>query len=185
MVRQRMIDPDEVVVVNCSGHTFPVEKHILGDSLIHDVDVTPVTQPSIPHEGLLAALETIDKNAARVLVIEDDSGAAQLMMRILKAHGIAETFHAADGTTGIQQALALHPDLIVLDLMMPGVDGFGVLDALKSDELLQHVPVVVVTAKDLTPEERSYLSGRVQSLLQKGAFLDDDELQALIEKNLN
>jgi threonine synthase len=65
------------------------------------------------------------------------------------------------------------------------VDGFAVLDALKSDEILRDVPVVVVTAKDLTPEERSYLSGRVQSLLQKGAFLDEEELQALIEKNLN
>lgn len=185
MARQKLIDPDEIVVVNCSGHTFPVEKHILGDSLLHDVDVTPMTQPSIPHEGLLAALETIDKNAARVLVIEDDPGAAQLMMRILKAHGVAETFHAADGVAGIQQAVAIHPDLIVLDLMMPGVDGFGVLDALKSDDILRDIPVVVVTAKDLTPEERAYLSGRVQSLLQKGAFLDDDELQALIEKNLN
>src|SRR5262249_36296149 len=102
-----------------------------------------------------------------------------------KAHGIAETYHAADGKTGIQQAVALHPDLIVLDLMMPGVDGFGVLDALKSDDLLRDVPVVVVTAKDLTPEERSYLSARVQSLLHKGGLLDDHDLQALIEKNLN
>jgi threonine synthase len=185
MVRQKLIDPDEIVVVNCSGHTFPVEKHILSDSLIHDMDVTPMTQPSIPHEGLLAALETIDKNTARVLIVEDDAGAAQLMMRILKAHGIPDVFHAADGRAGIQQAIALHPDLIILDLMMPGVDGFAVLDALKSDEILKDVPVVVVTAKDLTPEERSYLAGRVQSLLQKGSLLDEEELQALIEKNLN
>ena len=59
------------------------------------------------------------------------------------------------------------PDLILLDMMMPELDGFGVLDGLKEDERLQDVPVIVVTAKDLTATEKRHLSGRVQGLLQK------------------
>src|SRR5574341_79687 len=179
LVRKKIIGPDDIVVVNCSGHTFSVEKHILSDELIRDVDLAPATQPAIPHEGLLAALEAVDRRIERVVVIEDDGGAAQLMTRILKARGVPEVLHAADGREGIEVVERVHPDLIVLDLMMPNVDGFEVLDRLKADETLRDVPVVVVTAKDLTPDERARLAGQVQSLLSKGSFIDDDVLKDL------
>lgn len=185
MVRKKMIDPDEIIVLNCTGHTFPVEKHILGDDLSRDVDLTPAARARIPQEGLLAALEAVDRRIGRVVVIEDDNGAAQLMMRILKAHGVAEVLHAPDGQAGIDMVQNIHPDLIVLDLMMPGVDGFGVLDRLKVDKALHDVPVIVVTAKDLTTDERARLLGQVQSLLQKGSFLDDTTLQGLIDEQLS
>ncbi len=184
MARQRLIDPDEIVVVNCSGHTFPVEKHILGDELGRDVDVTEAST-DIPQEGLLSALQTVDKRVSRVVVIEDDRNASMLMKRILQAHGIKEVYQAFDGQEGIEAVERVTPDLIVLDLMMPHVDGFGVLDALKMDERLRDVPVVVVTAKDLTADERARLSGQVQSLLLKGSFVDDDALQALLEQKLS
>ncbi len=183
MVRKKMIDPEEIVVVNCSGHTFPVEKHILGSDLIRAVDVTQATT-GIPQEGLLSALETVE-SIGRVVVIEDDTGAAQLMKRILQAHGVKNIFHAGDGQSGIELVQRIHPDLIVLDLMMPGVDGFGVLDRLKEDKTLREVPVVVVTAKDLTPEEHTRLTGQVRSLLQKGAFIDDQALQNILDENLS
>jgi len=184
MARMKLIDPDEVVVVNCSGHTFPVEKHILGDSLTHDVDVAVLTQQTMPHEGLLAALETSDSRVQRVVVIEDDPGASQLMTRILQSHGVPEVYQAMDGESGINTVIEVHPDLIILDLMMPGIDGFQVLDRLKAHEILKDVPVVVVTAKDLTPQERTYLSGRVTSLLQKGSSVDPDVLKSLIDEKL-
>jgi CheY-like chemotaxis protein len=67
-------------------------------------------------------------------------------------------------------AIAAHrPDLIVLDLMMPDVDGFAVLTALDHDPKTRGIPVIVLTAKDLTRAERDYLSERVQSFLSKGA----------------
>ncbi len=184
MVRQKMIDPDEIVVVNCSGHTFSVEKHILGDELGRDVDVTPAARPAVPHEGLLAALETVDRQISKVVVIEDDRSASELMARILQAYGVPEVLQAPDGSAGIQMVRQVRPDLVVLDLMMPGIDGFGVLDHLKSDERLRDVPVIVVTAKDLTNEERARLKGRVQSLLQKGSFIDEAILQGLIDEKL-
>ncbi len=185
LVRMKAIDPDELVVLNCSGHTFPVEKHILGADLSRKVDVRPAAQMAIPHEGLLAALEAVDRRIGRVVVIEDDPDASQLMARILKAHGVGEVLEARDGESGIETVQGTRPDLIVLDLMMPGIDGFGVLDCLKEDEDLRDVPVIVVTAKDLTNEERSRLMGQVESLLQKGAFIDDTMLQDLIDEELN
>jgi len=184
MVRQKMIDPDEIVVLNCSGHTFPVEKHILGEELIRDLDVASVAQPTVPHEGLLTALETVDRRVGRVVVIEDDPGASKLMARILRAHGVKDVYLAPDGEAGIEMVQSVRPDIIVLDLMMPGMDGFGVLDELKSDETLRDVPVVIVTAKDLTADERARLAGQVQGLLQKGSLIEDGVLQELIDKTL-
>jgi len=185
MVRQKQIDPDEIVVVNVTGHTFPVEKHVLAEDLIRDVDVRPGVRTALPQEGLLSALEMVDRRINKVLVIEDDAGASQLMARILRAHGVDEVFQAPDGLSGIEMLKTVRPDLIVLDLMMPNIDGFGVLDRLKADEELRDVPVVVVTAKDLTLEERTRLSGQVETLLQKGSFLDDEVLEGLIKNHLS
>lgn len=184
LVRLRMIDPDEVVVVNASGHTFPVEKHILGSEIGHDVDVTPAAQVELPTEGLLAALQEVDTRVSHVVVIEDDENASTLMARILKAHGVSEVHQAFDGKQGIEMLQTVQPDLIILDLMMPNVDGFGVLDRLKGDERLKHVPVIIVTAKDLTHDERTRLTGQVQGLLSKGSFIDDNMLLNLLDEKL-
>ncbi|NDJ54950.1 MAG: pyridoxal-phosphate dependent enzyme [Chloroflexi bacterium] len=185
LVRDHIIHPDEIVVVNCTGHTFPVEKHILGGELVRDVDVTPAARREVPQEGLLSALEAVDQFVGRVLVIEDDLGAAQLMMRILRAHGVEDLLHAPNGEAGVRMVERYQPHLVVLDLMMPGMDGFGVLDYMRSHEDYRDIPVVVVTAKDLTNEERDRLSGQVQGLLQKGSFIDDATLQDLIDEKLS
>src|SRR5574341_2019686 len=185
MVRLKMIDPDEIVVVNCSGHTFPFEKHPLGGGLERSVYATPAVRAEIPSEGLLSALEAVDTRIGKVVVIEDDRGASRLMVRILKAHGVPEVLQAFNGQSGIQLVEQSRPDLIVLDLMMPGVDGFGVLERLKEDDELRDVPVIVVTAKDLTHDERARLSGQVHSLLQKGSLMDDDVLEDLIDQKLS
>jgi threonine synthase len=184
LVREKAIDPDEIVVVNVSGHTFPVEKHILGEDLVRDVDVTPAAQTAIPREGLLSALEAVDRRIQQVVIVEDDPGASQLMARILQAHGVEQIVEARDGEEGIEAVRANRPDLVVLDLMMPNVDGFEALDRLKADEDLRDVPVVVVTAKDLTTAERRRLSGQVESLLQKGSFIDEAMLEGLLDERL-
>ncbi len=184
MVRARAISTDAVVVLNVTGHTFPVEKHILGSDLIREMDVTETAHADVPQEGLLSALEAVDKLISRVVVIEDDPGAAQLMKRILQARGVEEVFTANDGQKGIEMVHRVRPDLIVLDLMMPNVDGFGVLDNLKSDNELRDTPVIVVTAKDLTAAEKGRLKGQVQGLLQKGSFIDDEVLRDLLDEKL-
>ena len=62
------------------------------------------------------------------------------------------------------------PDLIVSDLTMPGIDGFGLVEELKLDPRTQNIPVVIVSAKDITPEERARLNGHIEALYQKGSI---------------
>lgn len=62
------------------------------------------------------------------------------------------------------------PDLIVSDLTMPGIDGFGLVEELKLDPRTKDIPVVVVSAKDITPEERKRLNGHIQAVYQKGSL---------------
>ena len=68
------------------------------------------------------------------------------------------------------------PDLMILDLMMPGMDGFAVLDAIRKQPATAAMPVVVVTAKELTPAEERRLQGRIRRLMPKGEFLSEDLL---------
>ena len=68
------------------------------------------------------------------------------------------------------------PDLIILDLMMPEMDGFSVMDALRKNPETAEIPIIVVTAKELTQNEKNRLQGHIQKLMQKGDFLTDDLL---------
>jgi PAS domain S-box-containing protein len=97
-------------------------------------------------------------STARVLIIDDDRDSRDLMRRYLEAagHSVSE---AANGAEGIEALEALRPDLVVLDLMMPILDGFGVLAHVRKREELRSLPIVVVTAKTLTDEDREMLAG--------------------------
>ena len=65
--------------------------------------------------------------------------------------------------------------------MMPEVDGFGVLETLQADEDLRKIPVIVITAKELTASEKERLSGQIQMLLGKGTFTDEDLLYEVLD----
>lgn len=181
MVRSGAIKPDDFVVVNCSGHTFPVEKHILGDQWKRDVDVAPVGKRiNLPTEGLLSALEQVQSPLNRVLIIEDNYDAARLVQRLLQARGKFEVMIANDGAQGLRMVREQRPDLVITDIMMPGVDGFQVIEEINADEALSDIPIIVLTAKELTVYERERLSGQIEALLQKGSTLDEDLLQNIL-----
>ena len=185
LLGQRIIDPDETVVINVSGHTFPVEKHLLGDDWARTVDTAEAaalaSRSPAPREGLLTALNRLDGRVNRVAIIEDEPDAARLLRRILQARGQYQIFEAYDGRTGLDLIRREQPDLILLDLMMPELDGFTLLEIVKSEEGLRDVPVIVVTAKELTPDEWHRLDGQVESLLQKGSFMEEDLLEDILE----
>jgi len=104
-----------------------------------------------PQEGLLAALSKVtDDRFPNVLVVDDTEDARRLIRRILQAQGNYTILEANNGRQAIEIARKELPDLVILDLMMPELDGFGVLDALKSDPNTAPIPVIVVTAKELT-----------------------------------
>lgn len=178
LLSKGVIRRDEVIVVNCSGHTFPVEKHLLGEDWARTVEV----QESLAmEEGLLGSLEQLDPHAQSVAILEDDPGAARLLRRILQTRGSYQIFEAQDGRSGLEMVRRERPDVVLLDLMMPELDGFGVLEAMRADDELRDIPVVVVTAKELTPGERARLSGQIRLLLQKGTFTDEDLLHEVLD----
>ncbi len=169
LIRNGTIKPDEKVVVNCTGHTFPVEKHVLGDQWAVDVHLSEDQTPA-PREGLQAALANLDEKATTVLLIDDNSDDALLIRRLLEGRKAYRVYHAKDGWEGLATARQKLPDLIVSDLTMPGMDGFGLVEELKLDPRTRDIPVVVVSAKDITPEERKRLNGHIQALYQKGSL---------------
>ncbi len=130
----------------------------------------------IDRDRLAAALRALCREhpAPHVLVVEDDEIARAGVRETLARAG----FSLAEAETG-QVALARvaerRPDVIVLDLVMPGMNGFEFLAALRSRPEWRGVPVLVLTARDLTDEDRRRLDGEVERVLQKGAC-DRDEL---------
>ena len=167
--KQGVIGKDELVAINCTGHTFPVEKHVLGDQWAVDVHLSKDQSPA-PREGLQAALENLDEKTTTVLLIDDNSDDALLIRRLLEGRKNYRMYHAKDGWEGLSVARQKLPDLIVSDLTMPGIDGFGLVEELKLDPRTRHIPVVVVSAKDITEEERSRLNGHIEALYQKGSL---------------
>lgn len=178
LLREGVIKPDETVVICLSGHTFPVEKHLLEEGWAHDLDLSheEETSHTVPNreEGLLASLENLGGDVRRIVIVEDDAPARVLLRRILQARGEYEIYEAENGRRGLEVIKQVRPDLILLDLMMPEMDGYQVLDHLKADETLENIPVIVITAAHLTESERKRLSGYVRSLLRKGEFIDTE-----------
>jgi PAS domain S-box-containing protein len=105
----------------------------------------------------------------KVLVVDDDPKAVELIaVRVL---GLASSvLRAYGGREAIETARRDRPDLIVLDLMMPDVSGFDVVDALHAAPDTARIPVLVVTAKQITAEDRAKLNGYVMTIVEKAAF---------------
>ena len=123
---------------------------------------------------------------AQVLVVDDDPKTREMLRRTLQKAGctVAE---AANGFEAIAALERAKPALILLDLMMPGMDGFEVLERLHGDDTWREVPVIIVTAKDLTREDVERLNGRVVKVLQKGAYQRRDlvrDIHAMIARQV-
>jgi signal transduction histidine kinase/CheY-like chemotaxis protein len=104
-----------------------------------------------------------------VLLIEDDAVTRQLMRRMLEQEGCA-AFEAADGRSGLARVAEHAPDVVLLDLMMPEMDGFTFVAELRANPMWRNIPVVVVTAKDITDDDHRRLNGYVEAILQKGVY---------------
>ena len=119
--------------------------------------------------------------AARILVIDDELALLESMMDILELSGY-ETITADSGRAGIDRIKTGRPQLVLCDLMMPGMDGFAVLSAAQADVNTAHIPVIVVSAKsDPETVQRGLDSGAV-GFLSKPFNLN--ELLSLVERHL-
>jgi CheY-like chemotaxis protein len=113
---------------------------------------------------------------APVLVVEDDADLRELMRRALEKGGWT-VIEAANGRVALERLVAQRPALILLDLMMPEMDGFQFLEEVRTHEEWRAIPIVVVTAKDLTEEDHRRLSASVTRVLQKGAHSREEMLR--------
>lgn len=177
LVRAGTIKPTDVVVINCTGHTMPAEQSVLGENWSRNV-VLPEKEDEKPEDGLLAALTSVAPDRfQRVAIVDDSPESRRLIRRILQSQGDFQIFEASNGKAGLEVIQRELPDLVILDLMMPEMDGFAVLDALRANPNTAEIPVIVASAKELTPEEKSRLTGQIQALMQKGDFLNDEFLE--------
>ena len=110
-----------------------------------------------------------------VLVVDDEPHVRELTRRTLEAEGLSVR-EAADGQEALDQVARQRPRMIILDLMMPVMDGFEFLLRLRQDPDTVDLPVVVVTAKDLTKQDRARLNGHVDQVMQKGGFRREELL---------
>jgi len=177
LIRAGVIKPSDTVVVNCTGHTMPAEAGVLGDNWSKDINF-PTNESQTPQEGLLSALTQVaPERFPKIVIVEDTTEARRLIRRILQSQGNFTIMEAANGREGLELIQHELPDLIVLDLMMPEMNGFTVIEALRANPGTAAIPVIVATAKELTQDEKNRLSGRIQALLQKGDFLNDEFLE--------
>ncbi len=113
----------------------------------------------------------------RILLVEDDVETRDVMKRNLEkaSWAVIEAGNGQEALDRLDEAEEI-PNLILLDLMMPVMDGFGFLAAMRSRSEWRHIPVIVVTAKDLTAEDRQRLNGMVEDILEKNAYTREDLL---------
>ena len=142
-----------------------------------------VLQKPFVREELVAALAGLvdarpDGEPARVLVVDDNVKAVELLATALEAEGY-RVMRAYGGAEAIEVARSARPDLVILDLMMPEVSGFEVARALRESEHTARIPILVLTAKDLTAEDHARLNGDVSAILAKASFSTSELLAEL------
>ncbi len=134
----------------------------------------------VPKGWLLAKLRQLGVAQTILLIDDDDVGRYTFKKAVGKYYTVIE---AADGAEGLQRARELAPEVIFLDLLMPGMSGFEVLDALKADQKTRDIPVIIFSSKELTPEEHHQLMASAEAVLSK-TVVTSEALLALIRSML-
>jgi CheY-like chemotaxis protein len=112
------------------------------------------------------------------LVVEDDAATRDHLERTLGKAGW-QVLSAGNGKEALELLKTAEPALVLLDLMMPEMDGFEFLNRFRRDPRFLYTPVIVLTAKDITSEDRQRLSGRIQELVAKEGFVINQILPQL------
>ncbi|MDX6408890.1 MAG: hypothetical protein QOE13_1961 [Gaiellaceae bacterium] len=141
-----------------------------------------LAKPFAAGELQAAVQRVLPAGSGSVLVVDDEQSVRALVLETLIETGY-ELREAADGEEALKRIAARRPDAIVLDLMMPKLDGFEVLEHLQSDPETRGIPVIVLTARALLAAERSLLQRRAVNLLQKNDY-SGEELRGLVRQAL-
>jgi signal transduction histidine kinase/CHASE3 domain sensor protein len=138
----------------------------------------PLTQADIKAASVNRS-DTVPGNGATVLLIEDEPLTLAAMANTLHGKGY-RVLRAGDGRQGFEMARHEVPDMIVLDLIMPGMNGFDIADRMKDEAAAAKIPILVLTSMDLSIAERGRLEGKVWRIAEKGS-LSTQEFISLVE----
>ena len=147
------------------------------DFLTKPIDRQQLLQMMVKFD-LLADGKRGKKTPSSILIVDDDPQNIRLIKAMLKPFNM-DIMVADGGKAGLEIALKKKPDLIILDLMMPDVDGFEVVSKLREDPAASQIPILIYTAKNITSEDRDRLQGNIQSIIQKGDFGKDRFLEMI------
>ena len=188
------------------GATLTVSS-VLGEGSTFSITLPFEATPSIVSPGaarreitgpMIAALDTLDRRCSRdalvavlrrhsrstptrVLVVEDEPDAQEVLLHHLQNEVNVETRVADSGITALQVLATFIPDLILLDVRMPKMDGISFLRHMRTDAQYERIPVVVVTGEELTGAERQELAGQSIAIVGKGAGLEQAVRRALVD----
>ncbi len=132
---------------------------------------------------LLSEISRIHDNRPlhRVLVVDDEADARALVRQILLDGNDFEVVEAADGIEALERVRSAKPDLIISDLMMPRMDGFEFIVALRKDRAMQHIPVIICSGKEVGEQEMALLKSHASTLISKTSLTATGLLQEIVE----
>jgi signal transduction histidine kinase/CheY-like chemotaxis protein len=171
-LRQQLISLSHMPIILCPL----VGSHQLEQTLgVMDYLVKPVTR-----DTLMGLLDRLDGSVRRILVVDDDPQMVHLLSRMLEtAEREYEVIRAYNGREGLRETRSRRPDLVLLDLIMPEMDGYNMLTQMREDTDLQDIPVVVITAQGLTPEEERQIGGQTLIVRTEAGFTNREILTYL------
>jgi len=168
-------DTRDIPIVIMSG--LPADLTTPSPVVVIDWIGKPVDEKTL-FEALDRALAR-QRTIGRVLVVEDDLDLASVLLAVFERHGV-EAVQARSGTEAVALCRDLQPDMLVLDVGLPGGDGFSVVDWLRQNERMRNVPIVVYTARDLSAAERRRLDmGRTRFMTKGTVTLEHFERDVL------
>ncbi|HXQ33689.1 MAG TPA: response regulator, partial [Anaerolineales bacterium] len=161
-----------------------VDKKALGFKLGAAAYLLKPLDPAVVLDALRRVIGENGHPHKHVLVVDDDPHIAEMLRQTLPESDF-ELSCAEDGEAGLQAIEARRPDVILLDLMMPKLDGFGMIERLRADSELRNIPIIVISAKDLTAEESKMLKESVAFVMKKQGFDGDllkDEINSVVNQ---
>ena len=146
----------------------------------HSLGVADYLVKPVSRQRLLEVLDRFGEGVRRVLILDDDPRVVRLISRMIRSrYQECQIIRAYSGEDGLIKMRSRPPDLVLLDLIMPEVDGYTVLERMREDEALRDVPVVVVTAKGSSPEDMRRLGAKTIQVTRRKGFSNEEALRYL------
>ena len=142
------------------------------DYLTKPVSTAELTR-ALANQGLLAEDTEVEKT---ILIVDDDPATLELYARLVQTQAALQVLKARNGREALAILEQHHPDLMLLDLMMPELDGFGVLEAMRDGDATRDIPVIVLTGQALTEKDMARLNRGVAKVLGKGMINVEETL---------